>query len=181
MRRLVVVRGDEGPEGRVDVGEAGDGAEVIEAARAQRAPEALHLAARPRVVGLGVHERDAEAGAAEPQQLAAVGRAVVEVEDAGCAVAAQRPDEEAEHVGLQFGVVGFDGNDAARRVVEQCMDAQRLVVTPDEERGPVAHIAVPERHGPLGLPRQAGVRARAVAQRDTVEAVLDVEPAHRRG
>jgi len=59
------------------------GAEVIEAASPQRAPELLHLAARRCVVRPGVDQRDAEPLAAQAQRLAAVSAAVVEVERVG--------------------------------------------------------------------------------------------------
>jgi hypothetical protein len=57
-------------EPRLEVVEGREGAEVVEATLPKRAPESLDLAARLGVVGLRVHERDTQSGAAQAQDLA---------------------------------------------------------------------------------------------------------------
>ncbi len=114
-------------------------------------------------------QRDREPRARGGQRIAAVGRAVVEVERVRLAVAAQGADEEAEHVDLALGVVGLERDDVAGGVVEQRVDAQRASLAVHLERWAVADVAVPKRHRALGLPAQARLAALAVAQADTVE------------
>jgi molybdopterin-guanine dinucleotide biosynthesis protein A len=70
--RDVVVAVEEREQPHLDVVERGDRAEVVEAALAQRPPPPFHLAARRRVVGLGVDERDAKLGAGGAERLAGV-------------------------------------------------------------------------------------------------------------
>lgn len=65
------------------------------------------------------------AGAGGIKRVTAVGAAVVEEERVGLAVAAQRADEEAEHVDLSLSVVRFEGDDVPRGVVHQRVNAQR--------------------------------------------------------
>ena len=151
---------------------------MIEAALAERAPEALHLAAGLGVVGFCVHERDAQARAAQTQERAAIGRPVVEIEHLGRAVAAQRAHHHAEHVDLALGRVRLEGDDDARGVVEHAVDAHGHLALADGERRSVAHVAVPQHARPLGLPAQPRARAGAVAQRDAVEAVLREQAPH---
>ena len=93
-------------------------AEVVEAALAERAPEALHFPAGGRVVGLGVQERDAQALAAEAQRVAAIGGAVVQIQRIGGAVATESADQKLQHVGFLFCGAGFQRHDVARGVVE---------------------------------------------------------------
>ena len=87
--------------------------------------------------------------------------------------------EQAQHVQLALAVHGLERHDEAGSVVEHAVNSQWQRLACDDERGPVTNVAVPERAGALGLPAQACVRARAVANGDLVETVLDVEPAHR--
>ena len=68
--------------------ERGHGPGEVEAALAERAPEALHLSPRLGVVGFGVEERDAEPRAGGLEEVAAIGGAVVEIEPVGLAVTA---------------------------------------------------------------------------------------------
>jgi len=96
-------------------------------------------------------------------------------------VPAQRAQEHRHHVGLALLVVRFERNDVARGIVEHAVDAQRHALVANQNRWPVAHVAVPQRTGLLGLPAQARCRATAIARRDAVEARLDVEPAQGRG
>jgi hypothetical protein len=158
----------------------GQRAEEVEALGAERAPEALHLAARGRVAGARVEQRDAEALAGDAQDLAAVGGAIVEVERVGGTVATERGDEEAEHVDLALLVVRLERDDEARGVVEERVDAERLPLAVDEQRRPVADVALPERTRALGLPAQSGLPARAALHGRAVEALLAVEAPHGR-
>jgi hypothetical protein len=144
VRGDLVVLVEEGEEPDLDVVERGDRAEVVEAALAERPPEALHLAASRGVVGSGVQERDAEPGAGGAEDVATVSGAVVEVEDVGRAVLAERPDQDLEHVGLALGVARLDGDDEAAGVVEEGVDAERPALAVDGERRPVADVGVPE-------------------------------------
>ena len=168
MRRDLVVLVDEGVEPDLDIVEGGHGAEVVEAALAQRPPEALHLAAGRRVVRPGVQERDAEPGAGGAEDLADVGRAVVEVEHVGRAVLAQGPDQDFEHVGLALGVARLDGDDEPAGVVEQGVDAQGTGLAVDGERRAVADIGVPEGTGARRLPAKPRLLAATLAHRRAV-------------
>ncbi len=58
--RAVVVLVEECVQADVDLVQRGHGAQLVEAALAQGAPEALHLAACRGVVGFGVDERGAQ-------------------------------------------------------------------------------------------------------------------------
>ena len=102
--RAVIVLIDEGVESDLDVVQRGHAAEMVEAAGAQRAPEPFHLAARLGITRSRVDQREAQALAAQPEAVAAVGAAVVEIEAVGRAMAAQRGQQHVEHVGLALGV-----------------------------------------------------------------------------
>jgi hypothetical protein len=179
VRRLVVMRLDESTKDLVHVFEGGDLAQEVEAALAQRAPEALHLAASGRVVGRGMKQRDAQALARQAQRLAAIGGAVIEVERVGRAMAAQRAYEEAEHVDLALAVVRFEGDDKARVVIEERVDAQRFGDAANHYVGAMADVSMPKRPRALGLPAQARAVGHARAERYAIEALLDEEAAHR--
>jgi hypothetical protein len=130
-----------------------------------------------------MEKRDAEPLAAETECVAPIRRPVVEVEGVGEAVPTDGRDQEAEHVDLLLGVVGLEGDHVARRVVEQPVDAERPGLACDEERGPMANVAVPECTRPLGLPLEpglAGARA-ATLDRRAIEALVAVEPPDGRG
>ena len=75
MRRALVEADEPRAQLLFDVGKGRDLANVIKSFFAQSSPEALHLASRRRIVGLGVQEgdADAEACADELQGCAAVG------------------------------------------------------------------------------------------------------------
>ena len=117
MRSLVIVRIEKCDEPHLYVMQRRELAEEIEAAVARRSPETFHLAPRLRVVRLCVHERDPEATAGERECLAAIRRAVVQVDLVGLAMLAQSLHEHLEHVGLALGRARRDHRDEARRVV----------------------------------------------------------------
>ena len=167
-----------GEEADLDVVERPERAEVVEALRTHCAPEALHLAARLRVVRLGVHEPDAEPAARDPQRLADVGRAIVEVERVRRALASERADEEREHLGLALGRARAEPDDVAAVVVEDRVDAQRDARAVLAECRAVADVGVPEDVGRSGLP----AAARLVVRGDggPVEPALGVEAPERR-
>jgi hypothetical protein len=177
VRRLVVVRIEEGQQPYVDVVQGRQRADEVEAALAQGAPEALHLPATLWAVGLGVHQRRFESRASGGQRVAAVGAAVVEVQGVGLPMPAQRAHEEAQHVHLALGVVGLERHDVARRVVHEGVDAQRPALPVDAQAGAVADVAVPQRHRPRRLPAQPRLARGGVAQADSVEARLLEETA----
>jgi hypothetical protein len=127
-----------------------------------------------------VHERDAEPRTRGAQDVAAIGGAVIEVEGVRGAVLARGAHQESEHVGLHFGVVGFERDDVSGRVVEQPVDAQGPGAAADEERGTVADVAVPQGPRSLGLPAQPRLAGGTITERDSVEAALGVETPHRR-
>src|SRR5205807_9040962 len=87
VRRLMVVDVEEGEQADVDVVQGRQAAQKVDAALPQGAPEAFHLPARGRVVGPGVQQCRADAGAGGGERLAAVRGAVVEVQRIGRAVA----------------------------------------------------------------------------------------------
>ena len=111
----------------------------------------------------------------------AVRRTVVQVERVGLSVAAQRPDEQAQHVDFPLMVVRLEGEDVAGRVVHQRVDAQRENAAVDAQRRAVADIAMDERHRPGRLPAEPSLRAAPVTQRNPVQPRLDVEAPQRRG
>jgi hypothetical protein len=176
VRRDVVVLIEEGIEADLDIVQRRDGSEVVQAALAKGAPEALHLASRRRITRPGVDERDPQPLAAKTEDFAAIGRAIVEVERVRRTVTAQRADEQGEHVGFLLGVVRLERDDEARGVVEQGVDAQGARLTADEDRLTVTDVAVPERARTVGLPAQPGLLPDPVAQADPVQPFLGEEP-----
>jgi hypothetical protein len=168
----VVVHVEEGQQPHIHVVEAGHVAEEIQAALAQRTPEALHFSSGLRVIRAGVQQGGTHTGASGSQGVAAVGAAIVEVEGVGPAVAAQGAHQQPQHVHLALGVVGLEGHHVAAGVVQQGVNAQRAGLALQGEGGAVAHVAVPQGHGLFGLPAQAGVGAGRVAQGLTGEAGL---------
>ena len=90
VRGAVVVLVEEGVEADVEIVQRGDRAAEVQAALAERAPEALHLSARRGVVGLGVHQGGAHARARQGQGASAVGGAVVQINGVGRANACER-------------------------------------------------------------------------------------------
>ena len=132
--------------------------DVVESLLAERAPEALHFSASFGVVGLRVEQPDAEPPAGRREHGAAVGRAVVEVERVGFAMQGERVGEEIDHRFLALVVGDAERRDIARGVVEQCVDADGDALAVDDERGPVADVAMPERVGSLGLPAKSRTR-----------------------
>src|SRR5215831_404007 len=93
----VVVLVDEGEEPDVDVVERGDSAKEVEAALPERSPEPFHFSTGRGVARVRVQQDGAEPLAGEPERVAAVRRAVVEVEHVGRRMPAQRTDEKAQH------------------------------------------------------------------------------------
>ena len=152
----MVVLVEEGVEADVEVVQRGDRAAEVQAALSERAPEALHLSARRGIVGLGVHQGGAHAGARQGQSASAVGGAVVQVHGVGGRMFANGAHEQAEHVNLALLVHRLDDDDVARGIVEQGVDAHGLFLAArgDQVRA-VADVAVPEGAGALGLPAQS--------------------------
>lgn len=122
---------------------------------------------------------DAQTRAAQTQQIAAVGRAVVQIQSVGRTVPPHRAHHQSEHVDLALGRVGLQRHHVARGVVQHAVHPQRQAPRARGQRQPVAHVPVPQRAGPLGLPAQPCARARRVAQRHSIEPVLKVQPSHR--
>lgn len=83
MPRDVIALIDVGQETDLHIVQARHRPKVVEAAFAQCAPKALHLAACLGVVGLGVHERDTEPRAHCLERVARIGSTIVEVERGG--------------------------------------------------------------------------------------------------
>ncbi len=77
VRRGVITLVEPGVEPHIEVVQRGERAGHVEAALAERAPEALHLSVGRRVVGERVNQRRAQALAAEVQGVAAIGRAIM--------------------------------------------------------------------------------------------------------
>ena len=105
----MVVLVQEGPEAHVDIVQAGDLAEVVQAPFPQRAPEALHLPARGRVIGSSVQQGNAQTSTGHAEDVSAVGRPVVQVEGTGRWVLAECTHPDPEHVDLALLVVGLQG------------------------------------------------------------------------
>src|SRR5690606_17835229 len=108
MRSAVVVLVEPSEDADVEIVKRAEVFREDEALLAERAPEPLHLSARRRVVRLGVDEGSAKTCTCEAERLAAVGRAVVEVERVGRAEAAERANQDGEHVDLALLMAGLD-------------------------------------------------------------------------
>jgi len=119
--------------------------------------KAFHFPRAGRVVRPRVDQRDAESLAAQAQRFAAVGAPVIKVNGVGGAVATQRGQEQVEHVSLALSVECLERDHEARRVVEHRVDAERPGRLADPQGRAMAHVAVPQRAGVIGLPAQAGV------------------------
>jgi len=154
-------------------------AEVVEALLTHRAPEALHLAARLRVVRLGVQQPDTEAAARGAQRLADVRRSVVQVQRVGRAVQPERFDEQPQHLDLALGRARLQRDDVAAVVVQDRVDAQRHAFAVDPQRGAVTDVGVPERIRRGGLPAPARL-AVVLREAGAIEAVLGEEPPYSR-
>ena len=128
-----------------------------------------------------MEQRDAEPAARGAQRVAAVGRAVVQVEGVWFSVDAYRAHEQSEHVVLALGGVGLEGDEVTRVIVDQAVDPDRRALSAERERRAVTHVALPERVGQRGLPAQPGLGAFAVTQRDPIESLLAQKLAHGAG
>jgi hypothetical protein len=92
---------------------------VIEAPLAERSPEALHLAAGLRILGLRVEQANAEPRAERLEHLASVRRAVVEVDRAGApSGVAHRLHHQRKHLHLALRGRRLDRDDVPAVVVE---------------------------------------------------------------
>ena len=167
----MVVLIEKGVEADVEIVERRKGAAEVQAALAERAPEALHFSARGGVVGLGVHQGGAHAGARQGEGASAVGGAVVEVEGVGRGMLANRAHEQAKHVDLALLVHRLEDDDVAGGVVHQGVDAHGFLFAAggDQVRA-VADVAVPESAGAIGLPAQSLLRVGSLPQGAAVEA-----------
>src|SRR5205814_2204101 len=163
---------EKGAEARVDVVEGADVPEVIEALLAEAAPEALHLAVDRGVVGARMKQGDAEPAARRAEGVAAIRRAVIQVEGVGFPVSAYRADEHAEHVVLALGGVSLEGDEVAGVIVEQAVNADRRALAAEGEGRSVTDVPLPERVGERGLPAQARLGAASVAESDPIESLL---------
>ena len=153
-------------------------AEVVEALLAERAPEALHLAARLRVVRLGVHEPDTKATTRDTQRVADVGRAVVEIERLGRAVETKGLDAQSQHLGLALGGASLEWDHVPAVVIENRVDAKRHAHAVHAQRRAVADVSVPNLIGRGGLPPKAHPCATHTTR--ALETVLAVETTQRR-
>jgi hypothetical protein len=114
------------------------------------------------------------------QNLDFVPRHKIEIQRLGWTVAAQSANEELQHVDLALPSARLDGEDEARGVVEQRVDADGDESSFELQRPRVADICVPERSGPIRLPAQADLVANAVSQGHPIEPVLGEEATDRR-
>jgi hypothetical protein len=182
VRSAVVVLVEESVEADVEIVERGERAAEVQAALAERAPEALHFSARGGVVGLGVHQGGADAGARQGEGAPAVGGPVIQVESIGRGMFAHSAHEQAEHVDLALLVHGLEDDDVAGGVVHEGVDAHGfLFATGGDQVRAVADIAVPEGAGALGLPAQALLGVRPLPQGASIEAARAEQAAHSRG
>ncbi|MBA2684049.1 MAG: hypothetical protein H0U66_06135, partial [Gemmatimonadaceae bacterium] len=93
---------------------------------------------------------------------------------------AYRPNEKSEHVDLTLLVHGLERDDVPRRVIEQRVNPNRLLLTTrrDDLRA-VADVAVPERPRPLRLPSEALLAVGPLPERRAIEATRREEPTNR--
>lgn len=121
----------------------------------------------------------AESAARRREGNAAVGRAVIEIEDVGPAVFHHRAREELQHRLLALVGGDAEAHDGARGVVEHCVHAHMRAPSVEGERRAVADVAVPEGIGTLGLPAQARPRALGLCRCHAWQALLAQHPPHR--
>ena len=177
VRGGMVVGVEPGPDAHVEIVQGGDRADVIEASFAQGPPEALHLAAGRGVIRLGVNQGGTHARARQRESRSAIGGSVVQVEGCRRTVQPDGAHQDREHVHLALLGFGLDDRDVARGVVEKRVDAHGVAA---DQRRAVTDVALPERHGSLGLPAQPHLAAAAGAKRRAIDALLLVESPQRR-
>ena len=97
-------------------------------------------------------ELDAEPAARGRERVAAIGRAVVEIQPPRRAVQANRFEQKVEHRDLALVAKHAQRDDVARFVVEQRVHAHRDAAAVDGERRAVADVGVPQVAGERGLP-----------------------------
>ena len=81
-------------------------------------------------------------------------------------------------------MVGRNRQDVAAGVVQDAVNAHGQALAVDHQRGPVTDIGVPERAGALCLPAQphlAPAPDLPLAERDSIQTLLQVEAAHAAG
>ena len=118
-------------------------------------------------------EREAEPRAGKTEGLAAVRRAVVDVQSLGRAVLPEGAHEDGQEIDLALGRARLERDDVARGVVEQRVDAHADELPAHEEIARVADVRVPERARTLCQPAKTHLVASvAVAWRGAVEPLL---------
>jgi hypothetical protein len=178
MGAVLVVLCQEAIEPLLQLGQTRHPAEVIGAARAHRAPEALHFPARLRIVGAGVQELDPQPGTHQLEGLAAVGGAVVQVQGLWRPVDSKSRVEHLHHVQLSLLQHGLQADTVATGVVEQAVDTHRDRLRSEFDLREMTHVAVPQRHRPLGFPAHACLACAGLLT--LALTVLLVEPTQRR-
>ena len=109
------------------------------------------------------------------------GRAVVEIQRVGGGMTPKTIGEKPQHLLFALGVMGLDGDDKARCVVQKGVDAHRLLFTIDDNGRTVTDVAVPQRKRGFGLPAKP---LRLIAHIKTGRAgkpLLAKQPSDRRG
>ena len=152
VRRILIVLGEKSVEPFLQGCETRQGPEVVGATHAHRAPEALHFAARLRVIRAGMKQLDPHASADDLERLASIRRAVIQIECPGRTMAKERAVEHVHHVQLALLQHRLERHHASARVVEQAVHAHGYRVFPEHDAGQVAHVAMPQVHGSLRLP-----------------------------
>jgi hypothetical protein len=152
---------------------------MIEGFLAHPSPEALHLPASGRVVRLRVAESGAESTAHRRQRLAAVGRAVIEVEDVGPTVLHDGAGEELQHRVLALVARDAEADDVAGCIVEEPVDADGGPSSVEGQGRTMTDVPVPERVRTLGLPAEARSRPLVVGGGGACQPLLTQHPSHR--
>jgi len=147
----------------------------VDAAGAQRAPEAFHFSARGRVVRPRVDQRDAESLAAQAQRFAAVGAAVIigKWRRGRRGDAARARSRSSMSASAQRGVLERDHE--ARCVVEHRVMRSGRVVLPIRRVGPWHTSPCHNAAGVIGLQRR---RVWPSTTDPALEAGVAVQPRH---
>ena len=152
---LVVVLIEPRPKSDIEIVQAAERREMVEAPLAKRAPKSLHFPSRLRVVRLRVQERRAHAMARHAQYLSSIRRAVVEVQGRRGSLSLHHLGKEMQHVDLLLGVHRFERHHVPRGIVHDAVDAHRLLLSVSGDAGRVvAHVRVIQGARILRFPAQ---------------------------
>ncbi len=154
---------------------------VIEHLTAHRPPEALHLASRLRIVRTRMQQRALQTRAVHRQAVSSIGRAIVQIQDLWHAMPEHSRGKQREHRGFPLVRAHSQCDHIARCIVQQRVNSDRDGLAVQMQRGAMTNVAMPQQARSLGLPSQAGARARALVDASFAQALLVEHSTHGRG